>query len=84
MNTRTVESWELRERRPRFWGSAGEALRSKASPAPPQKRVARQRTQYAVNFFLTYLLTDLLTTELIFRRHFIEIGQLTHFWTPWQ
>ena len=49
-------SWELRERRPRFWGGAGEA---RLRPRLPKKRVARQRTQYAVNFFLTYWLRSL-------------------------
>jgi hypothetical protein len=40
------ESWEPRERRPRFWGGAGEARAD-------QNGVARRRIQYAMNFFKT-------------------------------
>ena len=39
-------SWKPRERRPRFWGGAGEARAD-------QNGVARRRIQYAMNFFKT-------------------------------
>jgi hypothetical protein len=45
-----AQSWEPRERRPRFWGGAGEARAD-------QNEVARRRIQYAMNFFKTDLLT---------------------------
>ena len=68
-----ITSWEPRERRPRFWGGAGEARAE-------QNGVARWRIQYATNFLR---LTDCYRANSEMPAHPIRPSHtLFDSWTP--